>query len=247
MATDIFNFESPDLIALQRWYKRNPRQFSRAAGSLVNGLAFQARREAIKNISDKTITRNKRFVSASLRVEKSKRNVPLNQVVSETFSFDISGKGRSDGFKSLEDGSVSSVRSVPTLLARNNKESSKVSAPVRFNKTNKMHRHKQFRSPHSKTKKSQMAHMMRKVRERKVDNKPFIVPGGLTGTLGRMQPAGIWRRKSRTNIGLANPFQGKRGRTKKIQWMKRAVDEVAAPSNIKKLWIKEVDFITKKR
>jgi hypothetical protein len=235
MATDIFNFESPDLIALQRWYKRNPRQFARAAGSLVNGLAFQTRRIGAKNIT------------ASLRVEKAKKNVPLNQIVSETFSFDISRKGRSDGFKSLEDGSVSDVKRVPTLLARNNKETSKVSQPVRFNKTSRMHRHKQFRSPHSRTKKAQMAHMMRKIRERKVENKPFIVPNGLTGTLGRMQPAGIWRRKSKTNIGPANPFQGTRGRTKKIQWMKRAVDEVSTPGNIKKMWIKEVDFITKKR
>lgn len=246
MAGDLFNFESPDLIALQRWMKRNPKQFARAAGSVLNGMAFDTRKNSIKNIEGKTTTRTKSFVKASIRVDKAQRNVPINQLVSETFSFDISGKGRSDGFKSLEDGSVSDVRSVPTLLARNNKKSSKVSGPVRFNRRDQALRHKQFKSPHSKTKKSQMAHMMRKIREKKA-GKTFIVPSGLSGTLGRMQPPGIWRRKSKTNIGPANPFKGKRGRTKRIQWMTKAINEATSSNNIKRLWVREVDFILKKR
>jgi hypothetical protein len=244
--SDIFNFKSPDLIALQRWMKRNPKQFARAAGSVLNGLAFDTRRIAIKIIEQRTTTRSKSFVKASMRVDKAQRGAPLNQLVSETFSFDISGKGRSDGFKSLEDGSVSSVRSVPTLLARGNKKTSKVAGAVRFNKSGRALRHKQFKSPHSKTKKSQMAHMMRKIREKKAGN-TFIVPEGLTGTLGRMKPVGIWRRKSKTNIGAANPFKGSRDSTKKIAWMTKAIKFAARPANIKKLWVREVDFILKKR
>ncbi len=243
---DIFNFESPDLVNLQKWYRKAPKRFIGAVRGVVTTLAFEARAQAVQNIKNGTITRNPRFVSASMRVEKAKRVSSLSQVVAEMGSIDISRKGLSSGFEELETGKRSTSDRVPTLASRaGGNERKKVSPGVRFNKVGKFHRPKNFRSSRTKTKRAQVARMLNAIRKREVENKPFIIPSGLTGPMGRMVP-GIWKRKGK-DFKLMNPFQGRRGKTKRIEWMARAVATVSERGNLLKIWRKEIDFILRKR
>lgn len=238
MATDIFNFESPDLVNLQRWQKNLPKEFGRAVSGITNTLAFQARTKAIENIKRDTITRSPRFVGNSMRVEKSRPRTNLNQIISEMGSIDLSGRGLSSGFEELETGSKSKSDRVPTLLARaGGKKGSKVSPAVRFKNIATMHRHTAFGG---RGKRAKVAVMLKAIRARKVDNKPFIIPRGLSGSLKNMPP-GIWRRKGK-DFQLMNPFDGKRGPTKRISWMQRAIDSVASRPNLLEIWRKEIDF-----
>lgn len=246
MADDIFNFESPDLVNLQLWFKRAPKRFTRAVTGVVNSLAFQARAQAVKNIQAGTITRNPRFVSASMRVKKAKTGQSLNRIIAEMGSIDLSGKGRSTGFEELETGAQSKSHRVPTLFARaGGNQRKKVSPAVRFKNISKFHRHKQFKSSRAKSKSTQVSAMLRAIRNKKVQNKPFIIPSGLTGRMAGMTP-GIWKRKGQ-DLKLANPFKGRRGKTKRIQWMSRAVAKVFERENLRRIWHKEIDFILRKR
>ena len=241
MPADIFNFESPDLVNLQTWYRRAPKRFNRAVTGVVNTLAFQARSQAVKNIQAGTITRNPRFVSASMRVEKARNASSLNRIVSEMGSIDLSRKGRSSAFEELETGSQSPSHRVPTLFARaGGNAQKKVSPAVRFKNISKFHRHKQFRG-RAKSKQGQVAAMLKAIRTRKAQNKPFIIPSGLTGRMAGMTP-GIWKRKGQS-LQLANPFKGRRGKTKRLSWMLNAVTEVSKRGNLRKIWRKEIDFM----
>lgn len=245
MPEDIFTLSAPDLVNLQKWLKRAPREFARAAAGVANTMAFQARREAISNIQRATTTRNARFVSASMRVQKAKPSSRLNLIASEMGSIDLSRQGRSSGFLELEIGGRSKSDRVPTLAARGGTESKKVAPSVRFNRLTRFHRPRDFRSSTARSKQQQTVAMLRLSRARKIQNKPLIIPRGLRGRLGAMPP-GIYKRRGKKII-LMNPFDGNRGPVRKIAWMRRAVLEVMEPQNVLAIWKQEVDHFLKKR
>lgn len=248
MAKDIFNFSSPDLRNLQKWYKKAPREFTRAATNVINSTAFASRLQAIKNIEKNTNTRNKAFVRRSMRVDKAKHGRPLNQIVAEMGSIDISRQGRSTGFKELETGKRSENKRVPTMASRGGNERKQVANPVRMDKLNKMFRHRMVRGKGVKGKRAKVAAMLRVVKSGAIGRQPFIVPRGIkSGPMSKMPP-GVWRMGNRKRLHLVNPFQGRNaGRTKKISWMSKAVDEVASQRNLMRIWKKEVDFILRRR
>ena len=243
---DMFNFDSPDLVNLQRWAKRMPREFGKAVSGVANSMAFAARAEAVQNIKNATITRSPRFVSASMRVEKSRPRTNLRQIVAEVGSIDISRQGRSSGFLELEDGTQSRTRRVPTIAARGGGNRQKrVSPAVRMKNLGKFHRHKAFASRSARTKQTQVAAMLRMVRTRQVENKPLIIPAGLSGRMGGMPP-GVYKMRGRS-IRLVNPFGGKRRKTKGIKWMERAALAVSSRPRLLAIWRKEIDFRLRQR
>lgn len=244
MATDIFDFYDRDLVNLQGWFKKAPKQFARASANVASALAFDSRRKAIKNIEQNVTVRGGSFVGKSLRLTTARPSTNLSSIVAEMGSIDLSGSGRSDGFESLETGKIDNRGSVPTLAARGNKESKKVAGPVRFNK--KFFKHTSFRGPGAKTKQRQVALMLRAAREGVIGRKPFEIPNGLTGRLSDMVP-GVYKLGNKKQIFLQNPFDGKRKRAKRIAWMKRTIRQTTRDGNIQKIWDKEVDFILRKR
>ena len=247
MPTDLFKFESPDLVNLQKWLKRAPREFTRAANNTTNTVALQSRRQAIKNIEASTTTRNKKFVSRSMRVDKSKNVRNINQIVAEMGSIDISRQGRSTGFKELETGIISKNKRVPVMAARGNQERKPVSRPVRLNKLASAFRPSMFRGKGGKTQRAKVARMLRMVRDGAIGNKPFLVPRGVRTSVGKM-PAGIWQKGRGRLLVFKNPTKRNVDkRTKRIKWMERAVDDATTVSNLKKIWKKEIDFVLRKR
>jgi hypothetical protein len=248
MAQDIFKFTSPDLINLGKWYKRAPKEFVRAATNVINTTAFKSRLASIKIIEKNTHTRNKSFVKRSMRVDKAKHGRPLNAIVAEMGSIDISRQGRSTGFQELETGKRTKKKRVPTLASRGGNESRQVAGPVRMDKLGKMFRHRMVRGKGLKTKRAKVAAMLRMVKSGAIGRQPFIMPRGVkTGPMANM-PAGVWRLGNKKKLELVNPFQDRNAkRTKRIKWMTKAVDEVASQRNLMKIWKKEVDFILKRR
>lgn len=243
---DMFNFDSPDLVNLQKWAKRLPREFGKAVSGVANTMAFQARAEAVQNIKNATTTRSAQFPSRSMRVEKSRPRTNLNQIVAEMGSIDISRQGRSSGFLELEDGTQSRTRRVPTIAARGSGNRQKrVSPGVRMRNLGKFHRHKAFATRSTRTKQAQVATMLRMIRTRKVENKPLIIPAGLFGRMGGMPP-GVYKMRGRS-IRLMNPFDGKRGKTKGIRWMQRATLAVSSRRRLLAIWKKEIDFRLSRR
>ena len=248
MAKDIFQFSSPDLINLGKWYKRAPKEFTRAATNVINTTAFNSRLQAIKNIEKNTHTRNKSFVRRSMRVDKAKHGRPLNAIVAEMGSIDISRQGRSSGFQELETGKRTAKKRVPAMASRGGNESRQVAGPVRMDKLGKMFRHRMVRGKGLKTKRARVAAMLRMVKSGGIGRAPFIVPRGIkSGPMAKMPP-GVWRLGNKKRLELVNPFQDRNpSRTKRIKWNEKAVDEVASQRNLMKIWKKEDNFILKRR
>lgn len=246
-STDIFQFSAPDLVNLQKWYKRLPREFTLAATNVVNSMAFEARLLAIKNIEKGTTTRNKSFVRRSMRVDKAKFGQPLNSIVASMGSIDLSGQGRSTGFEELERGILSKNRRVPVMAARGNQESKQAARAVRLDKISSAFKFKKFRGKGIKSKRARVARMLMAIRNGAIGNKPFIIPRGLSGELGKMPP-GIYRKGKGKSINLMNPFNDNVDKkTKRLNWMQKAIKEVSSDSNLRKIWNKQIDFRLKKR
>ena len=243
MAKDMFGFDSSDLRALEKWAKTRPMEFGKAASGVVNTMAFDARKEAIKNIEGATTTRVQRFVSASMRVDRSRPRTDLNRIEASVGSIDLSKAGRSTGFEELERGGQSENDRVPTLAARTGgNEAKKVKRAVRFNKFSTFHRHTKFKGANRQAK---VASMLRQLRSKAIDRKPVVIPRGLSGSMAGMEP-GIWALQGKRLV-LVNPFDGERGNVKRIAWMDKAASTAASPQNLKRVWKSEADRLYKLR
>lgn len=243
---DIFNFDSPDLVNLQIWLKKKPRQFRRAAAGVANTMAFEARKLAIKNIERNTTVRSKPFISRSMRVDKAKPSANLNNIVAVMGSIDISRQGRSDGFLSLETGGRSKSTRVPTLASRGGNEKRKVAGKVRMNKQTRFFKRQMFKGKGRRTKQQQIVAMLKAVRGGAIGRDPFILEGRQRGRMARMKP-GVWGMGNSKRVNLMNPFRGKRGPVRRIGWMSKAVREVSSDTNLRRIWSKEIDFILRRK
>jgi hypothetical protein len=154
---------------------------------------------------------------------------------------------RSTGFEELESGIISKNRRVPVMAARGNQESKQAARAIRLDKIGSAFKYKQFRGKGIKSKRARVARMLMAVRNGAIGNKPFIVPRGLSGELNRMPP-GIYRKGKGKRINLMNPFNDNVDKkTKRIEWMGKAVREVSSDSNLRKIWSDQIDFRLKKR
>lgn len=232
---DIFQIDQRDLIHLQTWYKKKPRQFAYAARQVINTLAEETRTQAIGNIQDGTTTRNKNFVKNSVRFNRAKGNV-IDQLESTTYSVDLSRKGRSSGFEELEHGIKSKSKRVPTLAARGGTQAKQVNRAVRFNKSSNMISASRFRGGNIKTK---HAALLRHIRAKK-DKTPFIVERGIYGKMKGLR-AGIWRLRAGGKVKLMNPFKGERDKTRAIHWMKNAVQKTTQQRNVSAIWARQIN------
>lgn len=234
MARDMFGFSSPDLKALEKWAKTRPVEFGRAAAGVVNHLAFDGREAAIDILMKGTTTRNKNFVKASIRVGKARPRTDISKIESTVGSVDLSKAGRSTGFEELERGTQSDSDRVPTLASRPGKSGAKqVRRRVRFNKFSSFHRHTKFPG---KTKQAKVATMLRQIRSKAVERKPFIIPRGMGGGF----VPGVYELQGKSVV-LVNPFDGRRAKTKRLAWMAKTIQRVASPADLKRLWKGEAD------
>ncbi len=247
MPTGIFNLKSPDLVNLQKWMKRAPKEFDRAGANVLNSTAFRGRRRAISNIKKGTVTRTPKFVDRSMRVTKAKVGKPLNQLVAEMGSIDISGKGRSDGFESLETGRNAESRRMATQAGRGGDWKKKVAGPIRMNKINKFFKRSQFKG-RGRTKHQRTVAMLMSIRRGAIGRQPFIIEGRQRFKLARMKP-GVYRMGNKKRLTMVNPFSAgrRRGKTKAIKWMTRSINWATSERNVTMAWKKEADWVLGRR
>ena len=247
MGTGIFNMRSADLVNLQKWLKKAPKEFDRAAANVLNTTAFKSRRRAISNIKKGTTTRQPKFVDRSMRVTKAKVGQPLNRLVAIMGSIDISRQGRSSGFEELESGGKTSKPRAATLSSRGNSERKKIAGPVRMDKLNRMFRHRMVRGKGLKSKRQRVAAMLKVVRSGAIGRQPFIIPRGLkSGPMSKLRP-GVYRMGNKKVISLQNPFRSRVSKTKRIKWMSKSIDWATNDANVTKAWKKEAEFVLRKR
>ena len=84
MGAELFDIDLKDIKRLQKFYKRAPRLFAKAAAGTLNAFAFGTRKEALKIIGRKFIIRDPKFVASNVRVQKARANVPLHRLIAGT-------------------------------------------------------------------------------------------------------------------------------------------------------------------
>lgn len=127
--SDDFYLNASDLILLQRFCKKAPRQFNHAAAGVLNEKAFGNQRESTTIIHDKMIVRNPSFVRSSLRVEKARGSMPMEQQESR---FGSIRKTRSTGFIEQETGKAMDKTRVASLFARGGVEKGTIKPGLRL-------------------------------------------------------------------------------------------------------------------
>lgn len=239
--------KSADLVNLQKWMRKAPKEFDRAGANVLNSTAFTGRRRAISNIKKGTNTRTPKFVDRSMRVTKARVGKPLNQLIATMGSIDISRRGRSSGFQELESGRKSEKPRVATLSSRGNSERKKIAGPVRMDKLNRMFRHRMVRGKGLKSKRARVAAMLKIVRSGGIGRQPFIIPRGLkAGRMNRFRP-GVYRMGNKKVISLQNPFRSRVSNTKRIKWMSKSIEWATNDANVTKAWRKEAEFVLRNR
>jgi len=227
--SDMFNLKSPDLVNLQKLLKRSPNMFAHIAVDVANDLAFDARTEAIKNISRKNTIRTPSFLKKSMVVDKAKHGSSLANVISSVGSIDISGKGLSTGFAEQEDGTTSNKTRVQTILGRTggNKEK-KVKRPVRMDKASTFHNKKQFGG--------KPATMLRKLRAKQIARKPVLIDQ--KNNLGMIP--GVYQMQGK-RLQLVQIFKARKRKAQAIHWMRDAANTVTETTRLTKTWVKRVE------
>lgn len=246
MPSDIFKFSSPDLANLQKWYKRAPKEFIWAANNMTGQVALLSRRMAVKIIEKNTTTRNKKFVSRSMRVQKSTNVSSMNQIIANMGSVDISTHAyKSTGFSELESGKKMKRNHVPTLKSRGGSEGKKVTRAIRMDRLGGMFKFRNVRSGNMRSKRAKVAAMIRVVKSGAIGRKPFVIPSGLTsGPMSNMRP-GVYKLGNKKTVELQNPFQSSPRNTQRIKWSIRAARLATRPHEVRKIWHKEIKFVTR--
>ena len=67
----LFDLDISDLLKLEKFYRKAPKKFERAAKGTINSVAFGVRSESIDEIGRNMTVRDPRFVSGSMRVQKA--------------------------------------------------------------------------------------------------------------------------------------------------------------------------------
>lgn len=119
----LFDVDVRELIQLQKWYKRNPRQFRVATGMMLNNFAFGTRREMIEVIEKDFTVRNPRFISSKVRVTRARFADPINAQRS------IEGTVYADRFSGLieqETGQKTDRSRVASIFARGGSEAGQI-------------------------------------------------------------------------------------------------------------------------
>lgn len=129
MSDEDFYFKASDLINLRKFCKNAPRQFNHAAAGVLNEQAFGNRRESLQIIESQMIVRNPSFVRSSMRVEKARGAMPIDQ---QRSIFGSVNKNRSTGFVEQETGEQDNRTRVGTLFSRGGSQSSQIKPGMRM-------------------------------------------------------------------------------------------------------------------
>lgn len=229
--SDIFQVNQGDLKKLQKFFQNSPRDFRIATAGILNSLAFQTRKNDIKEITGNMIIRNRRFVESSIQVEKTRANSIESQIAYEG---SVNRKDFS-GWKEQEYGTDSIKHRAGTIHSRGGSKMSVMKAKARMKPSNKFYKPSQFSA---KNKKSSFQFMLRVLATR--GGGEFFLDENIqtkSGVLGKgLYELRQHKIKKLQRIGGLN-------RPRRTSWHTRALLELTHSNQIEQIWNQQLQRI----
>lgn len=217
----LFDIEAKNLINLQRFYRKAPKQFARASANVLTSFAFGNHSKSLEIIKSKMTVRNERFVKGSLRVDKARGNVPLSAQIARIGSI---VRDRFTGWVEQETGKKTTRTRTTTLLARGGNISRQVRPAFRLKPGNR------FASPDEFSGQSPQHRVtvMLQTLSRQKSTRPFIIKGHKKFKPGLYK---FLRKKIKRIQTFKNPKQPKR-----IHWLTGGARLYFRATNIDQVW-----------
>lgn len=229
MPNELFQIDLTNLINLRKFYKKAPKQFFKAANATLNSFAFGTRKKSLNIIKNKMTIRNQKFVSGSLRVQKS-TGTNINNLKSEVGSIK---RQRFTGWKEQELGSKPERSRSVTKFARGSKIR-KLRPSFRMKPSNDFLSADdfEFKGVKSQNKSIALLSMLRRRKHRK----PFILKSG------KFKPGlYVFRRKKIKRIQTFKQTK----KPKRISWMQGGRREFFRTADINKIWAESIRRVLK--
>ena len=132
--------DDKQLKQFKKMCRSGQKEFQYVTAEYLNSSAFRARELNIKNIQSQMTIRDQRFLSSSLRVEKTKP-VSINQQIAISGSI---ARPRFTGWKEQEDGGTAERKRKITISARGGSKQAKAQQKARLKPSNKIYKPEQF-------------------------------------------------------------------------------------------------------
>jgi hypothetical protein len=246
MANELFNVDTAQLEALAKFYKRAPKIFAKASGSMLNEFAFGTRVESFYEIASKMTIRNAGFVSSRLQVTKSAKTLPISHQMSIMGSVAIAAgktkKGKShggfSGWTEQQFGTHTNRTRTVSLLARLGNAGRQMTPASRMKPSNNFLGYEDFRIKQGSNPALQTIIMMQMMSRGKY-RKPFLISrknaSGMTPGLYIFRGG-----KPRILQSFYEPSQPHR-----IPWITNARNRFFADHSIDRLWVKTLGYALK--
>jgi hypothetical protein len=237
---NIFQIDDRDLKKLIKFYKRAPREFTKAAASVLNTLAFETRKQNIHQIKKTMTVRGERFVTGSLRVQKTKGN-KLNDLMAIAGSIE---RQRFTGWAEQQLNKPAKRKRLQTVHARGGSFKKRVRQKAKMRRSNNFYTYRDFVSPKAKTKRQATARMMRQIRSGEASRRPAVIESGLGGRLGKFS-YGLYEIKKRRIKRLQN-LRPRNVQPKRNRWMTRSLRYLDRNVDLRAVWGRSINFVLKK-
>ena len=132
--------DDKQLKQFKKMCRSGQKEFQYVTAEYLNSSAFRARELNIKNLQSQMTIRDQRFLSSSLRVEKTKP-VSINQQIAISGSIT---RPRFTGWKEQEDGGTAERKRKITISARGGSKQAKAQQKARLRPGNKIYKPEQF-------------------------------------------------------------------------------------------------------
>lgn len=227
----MFNLNRRDILRLEKFYKRAPKQFMFAARGMLTTFAFQAREQQIREIQSSMTVRNLRFIKSRIRYQKA-RGGRIDNIFSE------SGSVRSSRFTGWEEQQtgIKAKRTRTQSLTARGEWKSQVMGTARMKPTNK------FFDPDSemegKSTEQRMTAALAGMRKGTVKKRNFLIRKKMKGRMSTFK-RGLWAMKRRLTFRLQT-FDPPRVQPRRNPWHTRAVQKAMRRINLRNEWAKQI-------
>jgi hypothetical protein len=237
LGAQIFQLNLSELRALDRFYKRAPKQFGRASAIVLNEFAFNTRSEAFDYMVQRMVIRDTRFLKSRIQVRKARAFDPVRVQESEIGSIETQ---RFTGWIEQETGKEADKTRTASLLARGGK-GGKIKSTARLKPNNDFPEPKDYPGKNAHHKAIVMMQILSRAKGRK---KPFKVYGHRT-----MKP-GLYKfgrgRRGRQRIDLLQRFEDRDARTvHRVKWLTEGRRRMFSRINLQAVWGKALRRVLK--
>lgn len=228
----VFEMNLLDFRSFQRMQQRNPKLYRRAAGHVLNSMAFGVRAAALRELKAQSIIRNQRFVDSSIRVDKARVGQPIESLRTEVGSI---ARPRFTGWEEQETGKQTPRKHQAWPAARQGNIRKQVIRIARLRGTGRFPRPSDFPGTGNPVARAiRMIHIL----SRSEFTAPFLILG-LENKRGKKVPPGLYRfgegEYPTRKIQLLQRFKSPK-ETKKDPWLKPATDKYLKSGDFRTVW-----------